>query len=177
MKKISSALTPALALFLLSGNRSASQCKQLPPVTDKILMLHFADGHAEHYGHGQTGNDDRVVKSEPLLVWAMRTVSYTLSSTDDPNYATPRPPLKVGRKSRGGDFGLNAAQRYPGVLEHFIYLELPHPLRHGKTQRWQFPHWDCTPSATRSNGLRRAWVRGGLRFRSQIRRTATGSAK
>jgi hypothetical protein len=138
----------AIGLALLCENASASKFKQLLPVTDKILMLHFDDGYVEHYGLGQAGNDDRVVKSELLLIWAMRTASYTLSSADDPDYAMPLSPLKVGRKSKGKDFSSIYFSNYPYVLEHFIYLELPHPLKHGKTYHLQFPYLDQTRSDT-----------------------------
>lgn len=148
MKILCKSIILVTTLTLLYGNASASKFQQLLPVTDKILMLHFDDGCVEHYGLGQAGNDDRVVKSELLLIWAMRTASYTLSSADDANYATPRSPLKVGRKSKAKDFSSNHASNYPSVLEHFIYLELPHPLQHGKTYHLQFPYLDFTRSDT-----------------------------
>ena len=133
MKSLSKLMIIVILLTLYCGNASASKFKQLLPVMDKILMLHFDDGYVQHHGLGQGGNDDRVVKSELLLIWAMRTASYTISSTNDADYATPRSPFKVGRKSKGKDFSSIYNANYPYVLEHFIYLEMPYPLKRGKT--------------------------------------------
>ena len=148
MKLLSSPIALVVALALYCGNASASKFKQLLPVTDKILMLHFDDGYVQHYGLGQGGSDDQVIKSELLLIWAMRTASYTITSPSDPDYATPRSPLRVGRKSKGKDFSSIPSSNYPYVLEHFIYLELPYPLKRGKIYNLHFPYLDQTRGDT-----------------------------
>ena len=124
-------------LFLIYFNGNASDLVGIFPVTDHILMLHFDDGYVDHYGLGEDGNKD-VLHNKPFSTFkGMNPESYTLSSPDDANYPQATNPSQVGRKSKGKDFTSNWAIGLQYVLEHFIYLELPHPLQHHQSYRLQ----------------------------------------
>ena len=110
----------------------ASDLIEIAPATDQILMLHFDDGYVEHHGLGQGDNDDVIHRSPLPLSRARKAETYSISSSDDPNYASPTEPLQIGRKSKGKDFTRNWPD-LPFVSEHFIYLKLPSALQNGKT--------------------------------------------
>jgi len=121
-----------LALAPAAGPASASELRDVSPVTDGILMLHFVDGRAFHETQGGTGNDGRV-ETVPLdTARAGQPSSYQIVSKNDADYATPTAPDSVSRKSKGRDF-VNTRQGPAWVMEHWLYLTLPHPLRHGRT--------------------------------------------
>ncbi len=58
--------------------------------------------------------------------------AYTLASTDDPNYAKPRPPAKVFRKGKPDGFSR------PLPFLYTISLKLPSPLQEGATYTIRF---------------------------------------
>lgn len=146
---------------LASGQGTPTRLPELVevlPLTDRVVMLHFDEGFVEHHRRGTARSDERVVAAPLDAAAASRPRSYTVSSTDDPAYARPRPPVRVGRKSKGTDFAW-FADRWEGghavndrpdhAREHWIYLELPEPLRRGKD-------YSVTTGRLASNG--RAWT-------------------
>lgn len=60
---------------------------------------------------------------------------YALGSPDDPAYATPRPPVRVSRKTKPTDLARTAGWSFDSPVEHHLYLHLPSPLVGGKTYR------------------------------------------
>jgi endoglucanase len=116
---------------------SASDLTEILPLTDKIIMLRFDDGYIKHYNYHQTG-EACVTYNYPLdTTLAADPASYIIYSPDDPAYFSPNTPTFVGRKSKGHDFsrkclwtGSICDNDY--ISEHFLYLELPHPMQDGK---------------------------------------------
>jgi hypothetical protein len=100
------------------------------PLTDRVLMLHLDEGHVVHHRRGMARSDERVVASPLDTAAASRPDSYRIRSTDDPAYATPLPPVGVGRKSKGTDFAWFADRWEHGhavntrpdhAKEHWLY--------------------------------------------------------
>ncbi|MBV9866703.1 MAG: glycoside hydrolase family 9 protein [Abitibacteriaceae bacterium] len=106
--------------------------RDVSPLTDCILVLHFVDGKGfpdTVAGGGSNGH----VAAIPLDVnKAAQPRQYQITSRDDPIYANAVHPDKVGRKSKGRDF-VNDHGKTSWVIEHWIYLVLPQPMQHGKT--------------------------------------------
>ncbi len=112
------------------------------PLDDRVLMLHFDEGHVVHHLRGMSRSDERVVASPLDATAATRPGSYRLTSSDDPAYARPLSPQSVGRKSKGTDFawfvdrwenGRAVNTRPDHAKEHWLYLHLPGPMVRGKT--------------------------------------------
>ena len=112
------------------------------PLTDRVLMLHFDEGHVVHHQRGMSRSDERVVAGPLDTTAAARPASYRITSSDDPAYARPRSPESVGRKSKGTDFawfvdrwenGHAVNTRPDHAKEHWLYLQLPSPMVRGKT--------------------------------------------
>ncbi len=112
------------------------------PLDDRVLMLHFDEGHVVHHLRGMSRSDERVVASPLDATAATRPGSYRLTSSDDPAYARPLSPQSVGRKSKGTDFawfvdrwenGRAVNTRPDHAKEHWLYLNLPRPMVRGKT--------------------------------------------
>ena len=124
----------------LVGPAWASDLVQAGTLTDRILLLRFDDGYVEYHGYGQKSEDDRTFNFPLDLSRATSRTAYSISSSDDPAYASPLQPILVGRKSKGKDFSRRcqwngSACANDIVFEHLIYLVLPSPLRPGKTYR------------------------------------------
>lgn len=109
-----------------------SELEIFSTVTDSIIMLHFVDGHVDHYGLGESKSDDIIFNSPLDIVKASSTLNYAIISQDDENYLEALHPQEIGRKSKGIDFSGNASEGFPIVQEHFIYLILPHSIKQNK---------------------------------------------
>jgi len=122
-----------ILLFLLSQVMIyASDLSDIWFINDSIVVLYFDDGYVDHYTLNQTKEDD-VIHSDPLnLLNAMTASSYDITSEGDPAYQLVLKPDSVGRKSRGNDFSGRTAEGNPVVMEHHIYLFLPHPFVNGQ---------------------------------------------
>jgi endoglucanase len=75
---------------------------------------------------------DRVVGEKLDTAWADLPASYLVSSDDDSEYASPRQPAAVYRKSRPSDLGMVGPYVFDAPAEHILYLRLPVPLTVGK---------------------------------------------
>jgi endoglucanase len=106
------------------------------PVTDKILALHFRDGHIDTYGTWETVEDNVLYLDTLNLDEAEKKENYILSAVDDPNYISGKIPVYIGRKSKGLEYqGGNITP--PFIMQHWIYIELPHALQQGKAYTLQ----------------------------------------
>jgi hypothetical protein len=131
-----------MGLIALNPVAKAAEVVDVLPLTDRIVVVHFNEGHVNHHGKGQVNNDDSVVISPLDVVNAAKATSYGISSSDDPNFTTARTPARVGRKSKGTDFSW-FTDRWVGdhfendrpdhTKEHWLYLTLSTPLVSGKT--------------------------------------------
>lgn len=125
---------------LLFQPLAASDVIKVLPLTEKIIMVHFKDGFVDHFGYGQTDQNDVLVADPLNLDLAMLSSSYSISSPDDPNYASPVFPNNIYRKSKGVDFSRNCMWNGSQCIndiafEHQIFLNLPNALVSGKTYR------------------------------------------
>jgi hypothetical protein len=133
-----------VALFLstaLCHQAGGAKLVDVRPVDEQHLMLRFLDGEVDYKDDGEgptafkgheSGQDAVVVRhGEPLnATKAAASDSYTISSGNDPNYSKSLQPASVNRKSKVD--GID--RKWPEanyVLEHTIFLELPHKLVNG----------------------------------------------
>ena len=119
-----------MAGFVVS-TAGASELRDISPITDRVLMLHFVDGKAwwGAAGDGENGGVD----VRPLdCAAAGHPEAYAISSKEDGAFAATVHPEQVGRKSKGRDFTMDHGTcRW--VMEHWVFLQLPQPLQQGKT--------------------------------------------
>jgi hypothetical protein len=115
---------------------------EVQPLTERILLLHFSDGHVQHHQRGEPRGAEKVIVDPLDVVAASRPESYTVTSSDDAAYHEKRFPQSVGRKSKGTDFawfvdkwenGRAVNNRPDHTKEHWIYLELPTAMQPGRT--------------------------------------------
>jgi endoglucanase len=133
---------PLLLIVAGSGLAQGSELIDILPLTERIVLLHFDDGHVIHHARGQKRSDEKVVVSPLDTVLASQPASYEIASDDDPAYGKPRRPVQIGRKSKGTDFawfvdkwenGRAVNTRPDHAKEHWLYLFLPEPMRRAKT--------------------------------------------
>jgi len=117
--------------WLASGLAWSATVVEVLPLTDRIVMVHFSDGHVNHSSAGQPWGNETVVNAPLDTNAASSAGAWRITSTNDSNYASPQPPTQVGRKSKGTDFAWLPAPNW--TLEHWLYLTLPLPMQHGKT--------------------------------------------
>lgn len=124
---------------LVLAKAQNSQLIDVLPLTDQILMVRFDDGFVDHHDQGQSPDEDIVVADTLDAQLASLISSYLIISASDSNYFSSTSPTKVYRKSKPTDFA-NYCQRWgPGCIndsldhtkEHWIYIELPFPLKNG----------------------------------------------
>ncbi|TVR69321.1 MAG: hypothetical protein EA408_12750, partial [Marinilabiliales bacterium] len=150
MKNLRTVISLLILIALTAGISKATKFVSVLPVDNQILALHFQDGmvvynwddtlsgscngwdyyHTENW-HLCPDKDQYVPFGEPLnAIYAQQPGSYLIISEDDPNYgAGGKSPVKVHRKSKVWEASHSA--RMP-AMHHWIYLELPHPLKRGK---------------------------------------------
>ena len=116
------------ALFAQGGG----DLMNILPVTDRILMLHIRDGHIDTYGIWQGDSYNKVYHDPTDTGNAINPANYTITSIDDVNYREPLSPVNTGRKSKGWEY---QSENYspPFIWQHWIYIELPHPMKQGST--------------------------------------------
>lgn len=131
----------ALALLAAEPAQQTADLMEVLPVTDRIVAFHFREGHVTYpqvkpdgsYVKGRIG---RPYFDAPLAQEAVEAEeSYRISSSDDPAYAEPLQPLRVGFKAKG--LGFMGPGQNPQHLRAFtVYAELPHPLQPGRQYRF-----------------------------------------
>jgi uncharacterized protein YjdB len=112
---------------------TASELREVLPVTNNILLLHFDDGNVSYPNALTVSRLNTTNATTPSV--------YLLTSADDAEMGTGLVPLKTGRKSKGTEFvkdvpwGVASANptSKPWASEHWIYLVFPKSLHHGKT--------------------------------------------
>lgn len=123
----------------LTGVAIAGTLTRIEALTDSILLLHFTDGTVVYPEFiGATGNDDVQVDAPISLQLAETPSGYQLTSLSDVNYQSGLSPLIIGRKSKPWRFASNWPPQNP-VMQHFIYLKLPHGLQRGANYTLQLP--------------------------------------
>ena len=129
-------------IALMASFAAASDLVEIQPLTDRIVMLHFNDGHVQHHQRGQPRSDEKVFVDPLDVVAAAQVQSYTVTSPDDPAYREAKGPQSVSRKSKGTDFawfvdkwenGRAVNTRPDHTEEHWLYLGLPTAMQPGQT--------------------------------------------
>ena len=144
-------LFPVILIIFLAGNSNASKLAEILPVDNQCLVLRFQDGMVQYnwddticgscngWNYYYTENwhlcpdkDQYIPFGESLnTALAQQTGSYTIVSEEDSNYgAAGQNPLKVYRKSKVWEASHDGQK---AVMHHWIYLELPSPVQHGKS--------------------------------------------
>jgi hypothetical protein len=122
---------------------AASDIREVLPLTRDIIMIHFHDGRVVYHENGSPRKNDRAIVA-PLRTGLARMIgSYQVSSVDDNRYSRGLFALSVGLKSKGAEFtwmcqGWSAISGCINndpdrVLEHWVYLVLPAPMKSGMT--------------------------------------------
>ncbi|GMV80723.1 MAG: hypothetical protein AMXMBFR7_19070 [Planctomycetota bacterium] len=118
-----------LLLALLAPVLAAADFVEVTPVTDSILMLHFDEGHIDQ-GIDEKEARPYIIKLDTAA--AAKAENYSVLSEDDSRYQTAQQPTQVRRKAKAADT-LSKFRPEQFVLDHFIYLTLPQPLKSGCT--------------------------------------------
>ncbi len=128
-------LLTAVLFFSLSNSLHSADLIRILPLTDKILVLHFDEGHIDYFGiHQDRYNGNKIYYDKLNLTRAMAVANYSIASPDDENYRQPQLPIQIGRKSKGVDFNnLYDPGEPKAILHHWIYIELPFAMQRGKT--------------------------------------------
>ena len=135
----------ALALTMPVGAQ-ATRLIELRVVDQDYLMLHFRDGEV-HYrdngtgrsaylGHSFAEGDDTLLVFQPRLNTdvAQQAAQWTVSSADDRAFSRQQP-VAVWRKSKP----MNTDHTLRSELDHWLFLQLPRPMRQGCTYTVSIP--------------------------------------
>ncbi len=146
---------PLLLLMFFAGNSRAAKLVDILPVDDRCIVVHWQDAQIEYnwddticgscngWNNYYTENwhlcpdkDQYIPFGEPLnTTLAQQAGSYVLISAEDKNYGTDgKNPVKVYRKSKAWEASHD--EQKP-AMHHWIYLELPSALQHGKSYTLQ----------------------------------------
>jgi len=131
MPKIVSYLLSLLFFVVFGSFAHASELIDARPLTESIVQLVFKDGTAVHETAG-SGVNGQIIESELDVGLAMTAGSYRISNTNDPDFSTGVRPLSVGRKAKGTEFARTAQWVLGHALTHWVYIELPFPMKSGK---------------------------------------------
>lgn len=134
MKRTKHLLFVAAVWLVCQAGALAADLVEVLPVTNRILMLHFDEGHIDYNGLHQDLDDNVIYKDALDVTVASVIVSYSVQSPDDANYSTAQQPVSIGRKAKGADFNKSWGDENLRYLsEHWIYIELPFAMQSGKT--------------------------------------------
>ncbi len=128
-----------LVCFLIGNSVYASDIVQVLPLTKRVVMLHFDDGYARHEARGEDMNTSNSLVVSRLNTGSIGTGTFSITSSNDPNFSTARNASNVWRKRRGTDMIriYNASNTYNtddyAAYEHWIYLNLPFDMVEGRS--------------------------------------------
>lgn len=119
------------------GKGLAADIIAVYPITDKIICLHFDEGHVDYSNYHESPIWTATYKYNSVLnTEAATTTSNYLIKGSDGNYNSGKSPVYIGRKAKGTDFFQpddwgNVDVNNQWILEHWVYLELPNALQRG----------------------------------------------
>lgn len=127
-----------LSGILLSALSKTLACdiRSISPITDKILLIQFNEGHIDYTGLGESNFRSFKMYYQLLdLNRAMTKANYSIQSTDDATYGQSGiSPVQIGRKAKMAHVGdMFDAGRPDYLSTHYIYIELPIAMTPGKT--------------------------------------------
>lgn len=129
----------SLILVICAQSVFASNIISVTPLTDRILLVHFDDGEVIY--------PNELIVDRLNVEAAQLEESYTLTSSDDPDYQSGVSPTVVYRKTKGTEFVKDVpwnTEKWafdptgkPWAAEHWLYLELETPLQPGASYTLQ----------------------------------------
>ena len=133
-------------MLLVPTSASATKLISLNVIDKEYLMVHFRDGEV-HYRDDGTGPSAYLGHSfaegdDTLLVFgqrlntanAQKANEWKISSADDPSFGS-KAPLAVWRKSKP----MNTDHLLKSELDHWLFLQLPQPMKQGRTYTVTIP--------------------------------------
>ena len=132
-------------LLLTASPATATKLIGLKVIDKDYLMVHFRDGEV-HYrdsgtgtsaylGHSfAEGDDTLLVFGERLKVGEAQQANLWRISSDDKSF-TATQPLNVWRKSKP----MNTDNTLKSELDHWLFLQLPQPMKQGRTYTVTIP--------------------------------------
>ena len=133
-------------MLLVPASVSATKLISLNVIDKEYLMVHFRDGEV-HYRDDGTGPSAYLGHSfaegdDTLLVFgqrlntanAQKASEWKISSADDPSFGS-KAPLAVWRKSKP----MNTDHLLKSELDHWLFLQLPQPMKQGRTYTVTIP--------------------------------------
>ncbi len=125
------------AVFLISliNSLHSADLIRIQPITNKILVVHFDEGHIDYFGiHQDRFNGNKIYFETLSGTGATFMSNYTITSPDDEQYSQAQTPVAIGRKTKGVDFNnLYDSNESQVIKHHWIYIELPFPIKSGST--------------------------------------------
>jgi len=120
-------------IALFTNALQSADLLTIQPLTDKILVLHFDEGHIDYFGiHQDRYNGNKIYYAQLNIGSAVDLANYTITSEDDEQYNENRTPIAIGQKSKGVDFNNIYDPNEPKVIKHhWIYIELPSAMQRG----------------------------------------------
>lgn len=113
-------------LLLLCHGNGFAEVRSVGLATDKVLCIEIEDGTVDHRSRGKYG----AVKGATFRYeTAEDAANYQVTSLGDTNYRRAVPPRTVSLKSVGTEFARTGDWDIKPRLTHWLYLELPHPLK------------------------------------------------
>lgn len=137
MKKI---ILIGCVFFSLLVPVNATELTGVYPVTDSIMLLTFDDGYVDIASETLWWGQHDVIHHDSLHREQAGLLSnYTITSVGDSNFKEGIQPVRIGIKSKMGDASWKG---HTAILNHWIYLQLPHPLQRGNTYKVEVSHVD-----------------------------------
>jgi len=136
------AFADLFAITVLGSFLPAAELVSVSPIHDRMLLLHFDDGHVDYHEAGESFSDD-VLVIEPLAVDALAANAFTIGSSGDSAFGAGVMAATLNRKSKGTEyafrdenwdaaFGFRPSGPY-AAREHWVYLTLPAAMQPGET--------------------------------------------
>jgi len=167
MKPAKRILFTIAIIISITANLGATRLLEVQAVDNQCLVLQYQDGFVEYNWDdtisGSCGGwdyyftedwwlcddkDQYVAYGEPLDTDITGEIqSFTLRSDRDVNYSSGSHPVTVYRKSKVWEASLDEQQP---AMHHWIYLELPHPLKRGEKYTLEIAHGSNSDITKRS---------------------------
>jgi len=140
-----------IVLLLFAVNAMSAKLVNVSPVDNQCIVIHWQDGEVEYHWDDTTSGscngwdylhtenwhlcpdkDQYIPFGSPLNTsLAQKISSFKITSDDDPDYGSAgKQPGRIYRKSKVWEA---AHDERKAVMHHWIYLELPSPMQHGKS--------------------------------------------
>jgi hypothetical protein len=124
-----------LFAYLYTTTIFSQESISIETLTNRIILIHFDEGSVEYAKNKLNKKPLHTLKSDLVE-------TYTITSTQDSTYFSPKYPIRIGRKTKATEY-LNFNKNWTGksfdptsepwASEHWLYVELENPLKTGLT--------------------------------------------